>query len=156
MLNVKKVLTKILTKLVRLDGYARLTVDSKQITSTSNTRVTGLTAQFANSILFSKGTDYVTVKVAGVYRVAVSWTCSATSNATSVRGVEAYNPDTNASIGWMAMGRDASWCGRQAEALVTIATNTKVAMRARDEGGNMTLRNARIEITPVFIGGGSA
>ena len=108
-------------------------------------KVTGVTlSSGANATsYFTIGTDQVTVKQSGFYKISLSFCLSAITTESNCKRIALYK---NGSENCVAIGRKPSWENCTNIAVTTLAKDDVLTMYARAEDGNSTFTASMILI----------
>ena len=111
-------------------------------------KVTGVTIDSGGSAdeFFTIGTDQITVKKSGKYKVSLSFVLSAITTEASVKRLSLYR---NSAETTNCLGQKASWDTCTNVAIVSCDVGDVLSMWARAEDGNSTYSSARIIIEPI-------
>lgn len=121
-------------------GYGLLRVQNKRLTNTANASITGLTVSVSNSELFGTGSNTITIKKAGVYKLTLSWFASTVTNAANVKCIGFRNSANAADVGYAAAGRANAWECIHMTTVVQIPSGTSITLYGRAEDANTTFR----------------
>lgn len=134
-------------------GYANLYVANKVINATSNSAITGFTTSHYNDTLFSHGTNTITVKKQGVYRMTIRYHLSATASAASVKNIAWAKSGTTTEFSWAAVSRANTYETVTSTLLQEIPANTTLTLIGRSEGGSSTFKaiSASVELVELLL-----
>lgn len=145
MLDLKALLTKMLNT---IHPWVQMSKTSFTC-GTTVTKQTGLSIAIggAGEQYFTKGSDQVTIKRAGTYKISINWILSNAVNNTSVKRLSLYK---NGSAYTSALSRVNAWQSVQGVSIGTFAVGDVLTMWARCEDGTDTFSEAKIIIEPMF------
>lgn len=108
----------------------------------TSTKITGITIQNGTnaSDYFTVGTDQVTIKKSGNYKISITYRLSATSNAANVKRVSLYQNSTETLI---AMGRWNTYEDCTHITIRTFSVGDVITLYRRFEDGNSTCEQMR-------------